>query len=60
MPTIRITTDRQPWANGRALHNGDELDVDQALADDLQAKGFCEVLKAAKRAPKVADGADAE
>lgn len=47
MPRIKITTDRQPWAAGRPLDNGEEIDVTDDEAEALVANGFAEIIDAA-------------
>lgn len=49
---IKITTDRQPWAAGRPLDKGAEVDVSAEEAEALVAAGFAELLvKDADAAP---------
>lgn len=44
MPTIKITTDRQPWANGEPQAKGAEIDVPHDEADALIGNGFAELV----------------
>lgn len=48
MPTIKITTDRQPWAAGNPHSKGAEVEVTAEEADALVKAGFAEILSAAK------------
>ena len=47
MPMIKITTARMPWAAGRPLSKGEEVDVSDADAAALVANGFAEIIDAA-------------
>ncbi len=44
MPTIKITTDRQPWANGQPQPKGAEIDVPLHEAEALTNNGFAELV----------------
>ena len=54
MPAIKITTDRQPWANGQPQAKGAEIDVPQDEADALVGNGFAELVADAAPAAKTA------
>lgn len=47
MPTIKITTDRQPWAAGHPQPMGAEVEVSDEDAAVLVANGFAEITSAA-------------
>jgi len=44
MPAIKITTARQPWANGQPQPMGAEIDVPEDEATALVANGFAELV----------------
>lgn len=54
MPAIKITTDRQPWANGQPQPKGAEIDVPQDEADALVGNGFAELVADEAPAAKTA------
>lgn len=47
MPTIKITSARQPWAAGRPQPLGAEVEVSDEDAAILVANGFAEIISAA-------------
>lgn len=50
MPKVKITTDRQPWANDAPQPKGAVIDADKDTADALIDKGFAELVVAKKAA----------
>lgn len=51
---VKITTDRQPFVDGKKAMNGDVVDVSAEDAKVLIANGFGEEVKAKKAAKKEA------
>lgn len=49
MPTIKITTDRQPWVADQPQTLGAEVDVSDEDAAVLVANGFAEITGAAPK-----------
>jgi hypothetical protein len=49
MPKIKITTDRRPWVDGKPQSSGAVMDVDDATADAMVAKGFAEKVRGAPK-----------
>ena len=47
MPTIKITSARQPWAAGHPQPLGAEVEVSDEDAAVLVANGFAEIISAA-------------
>lgn len=56
MPIIKITTDRQVWADGRPHPFGAEVDVSADEAKALVAAGFADHVEAAPRRRRVVEG----
>lgn len=51
MPTIKITTDRQPWVADQPQTLGAEVEVSDEDAAVLVANGFAEIIGAATPKP---------
>lgn len=51
MPTIKITTDRQPWVADQPQMLGAEVEVSDEDAAVLVANGFAEIIGAATPKP---------
>lgn len=46
---IKITTDRQPWVNGKAQARGALVDTDEEVASTLVGWGWAEASRGRKK-----------
>lgn len=46
---IKITTDRQPWVNGKAQAKGALVDTDDETASTLVGRGWAEASRGRKK-----------